>query len=182
MRRPLSRNSRATIAGMRRGSFCTAPPSARMPRCISGKREERGIRHQDDVAGNRNLHAAADRRPVQRGNDRFLQVEILGDAGKSARTEAFFRIVVVVEIDSGGRRLLEIPAGTEDALAGSRDQAAGEVGIVLQGMKGLVHGATHRAIDRVRRRAIHHDLQNLAVPPGEDEFLRHSASPARYES
>ena len=61
------------------------PASAASPTCGSGKPKRAFSRGDDDVAGERDLEAAAERDAVDGCDDRLVAVEAVGQPAESAR-------------------------------------------------------------------------------------------------
>ena len=78
------------------------------------QREQRVLRGDDDVAGERGLEPAAHRPAVHRGDDRLVEIEAMGDAGEAVRP---------VRAAAAGGLHLQVVAGRERALAGAGDDA-----------------------------------------------------------
>ena len=87
---------------------------------------------EDDVAGERELEAAAAGDAVDGGDHRLVEVRQLLQAAEAADA-----VVAVDRVAAGGG--LEVPAGAEELLAGGGDDGDAQVGVVAEGLEGLAH-------------------------------------------
>ena len=139
-------------------------PARQADRAAVGKEADEGLRQAqlrglgDDhqVAGQRQLEAAAEGEAVDRGDHRLVEVEEARQAGEAAGAE------VVVGAFALGRGL-QVPAGREEALAGAGDDGDPERGVVAELAKGLAHEAAGGGIDGVRLGPVEGDLQDRPV-------------------
>ncbi len=122
----------------------------------------------DQVGRQRQLEAAADRHAIDRRDHGLVQPRQLLQAAEAADPE----------IGIGGLargRGLEVPAGREEALAGTGDDRHPEIRIVAEGRERFAQRAAGRGVDRVGLRPVEHDLENRAVTR-DVENLAHATS------
>ena len=123
-----------------------------------GQREARMVGGVDQVAGQRQFEAAADRHAVDAGDHRLVQVAQFLQAGEAADA------VVAVDRVAAGRRL-EVPAGAEELVAGGPDDGDAQFGVVAERREGLAHQPRGRQVDGVGLRPVERDLED-ARPRG----------------
>ena len=125
---------------------------------------------QDQVAGERQLEAAADRHAVQRRDHRLVEVgQLLQPA------EAADAVVAVGALAALGRGL-EVPAGAEELLAAAGDDGDPQRRVVAEGGEGAAERAAGGAVDGVGLGPVEHDLQD-AVGGGGPDCLAHAFAP-----
>ncbi len=127
------------------------------------------VRGRDDQVGREGeLEAAADRHAAHRGDHGLAQARQLLQAAEAADPEIGIRGL------AGGRRL-EVPAGREEALAGTGHDRDPQLRVVAEGREGFAQRAAGRGVDRVRLGPVEHDLEDRAIAP-DVENLAHATS------
>jgi len=116
----------------------------------------------DEVAGKRYFEAAAKGEPIQRGDDRLVQIPHFGDAGKSAQfgilglPPVFQRRVTTVE-------RLQVPAGAEYLFPGAGNDGDLQIGVVAKVNEGLAQLAAGGQVDGIGLGAIDGDQHHRFV-------------------
>ncbi len=115
------------------------------------------------MAGQRNLEAAAERRAVDRGNDRlrraFHQAQHFGETGRLRRLAEFGDVGAGDEGTAG--------AGQHDAL---------HLRVIDRALHALEDAAAHRGAERIHGRAVNRDDGNIVMTFELDDFT-HRDSP-----
>src|SRR4051794_35463661 len=137
-----------------------------------GQREADMLGRQDQVAGERQLEAAADRHAVQRRDHRLVEVgELLQPAEPADAVVA----VGALRALGGG---LEVPAGAEELLAAAGDDRDPKGRVVAEGGEGAAELAAGGDVDGVGLGPVEHDLQD-AVGGGGPDCIAHALAPMR---
>ena len=95
----------------------------------------------DQIAGQSDLEAAAERKPVYGSNYRLIQIEAPGQPGKAAG-----RVLVLAQL----RANLQIGAGTEAALSRAANDRDPQISIVRERVKYLCQFKVGRWMQRVK--------------------------------
>ena len=132
-----------------------------MPERISGRAKVAWLGGEDDVAGQRDLQAAAAADAVHGRDDGLVE------AGKLLQAPEAAHAVVAVH-GVAARRRLEVPAGAEELLARPREDRHAEVGVVAEGAEGLAHDAGGGEVHGVGLGAVEGDLEDVALAAGAD--------------
>src|SRR5262249_25454686 len=111
-----------------------------------------------EVAGQRQLPAAADGHAVEGGDDWLGQVPHLGQAGEAAGAVVDLGVVAV---EVGGE--LQVPASGEELVAGAGDDGAAQGRVVLVGDERLAERLAGGTVEGVGLRPVDGELEDGAV-------------------
>jgi hypothetical protein len=134
--------------------------------------ERRALVGDDQVTGERDLRAAAERGAVDRGDRRFVD-EVVDVSG-----EAPLAVLGVVQV-LPPRDRLEIGSGAKRSVARAGDHHGPHLGVGVRTFKGVADPDADGAVDRVARlRAVDRDDLDVAAPLDERGWRRscHSSS------
>ena len=110
-----------------------------------------------EIRDHREPEAAADRRPLDRGDDRLLGAEktqrLLIEVLRRAR--CFRR-------GAGGRPVSKIGAGAEHFSFGSKHQCAAG-GIFVERLEGIGERVDQRIVEEILRRPVEHDRRHMPI-------------------
>ena len=116
----------------------------------------------DQVAGDRQFHSAADGEPVDRRDHRLVEVPALGQPGEAAGSVLVLPPFVEPGVAAVDR--LEVPAGREDPLARPGHDADAQLRVVAQLVDGLAQQPAGRVVDGVDLGPVQRDLENRPAP------------------
>ena len=122
------------------------------PRPDFRQRESGVLRGVDEVAGQRQLEAAADRHAVDGSDHRLVHVEEFLQSAEAADA------VVAVDRIARGRRL-QVPPGGKEPAALAPDDRHPKVGVVAEPPERLAHQPRGREIDGIRLRPVERHLE-----------------------
>ena len=125
------------------------------------------LRRHDEVAGQRQLQAAAHGEAVDRRDHRLVEVPEFGEPGEPSGTVV--GVVLLAPV-----RGLQVPARREYLLARSGDDSCAQRIVVAQPGERLAQGAAGCRIDRVDLGAVERDLQDGPAPLRSHRVLHRS--------
>ena len=121
------------------------------------QRESGALGRDDEIAGEREFKSAAEGEAIDRGDDRLVEIEELGQAGEAARAVIGARALPF-------RRGLQIPSSAKEPIAGACQDGDASLGIVVKSTECKIKRTAGRRIDGVGLGPVERHLDDCAAP------------------